>query len=367
MAGINILVINTGSSSLKAAFFSADGSRTKFYYPTEAQSQPGSFDVAFRQLFQELDDVMPDVVAHRFVHSGNITESVRLVNQEELARLEQLTPLAPLHISAHLQGIKYCIEHFNKIDDIPQLVCFDNAFHSSMPEIAYRLPIPNYYQLRRYGFHGLNYAHVARQLPQLLGSEIAQGRIVVAHLGSGSSLCLLEKLKSADTSMGYSTAGGIPMATRSGDLDPGVMLALSQHLDYARLHDLVFHGMGLLALSNGESSDMKTLLESNSPSARFAIDYFARSVRAGIGAYAAKAGGIDALVFTGGVGEHAAYIRQIICDPLAFLGFQLQDSANSSNFTWLSNSNSKPILLIPADEEAEIAQLAVKHINHREA
>jgi acetate kinase len=145
------------------------------------------------------------------------------------------------------------------------------------------------------------------------------------------------------------------MATRSGDLDPGVMLALTKQLNSGQLEDLIFHQSGLHALSNGESSDMQTLLDSDSPAAKFAVDYFARSLRAMIGSYAAKAGGIDALVFTGGIGEHASQIRTLICDPLSFLGFSLSASANQTHQTWISDPTSKPILVIPADEEAEIA------------
>jgi acetate kinase len=225
-----------------------------------------------------------------------------------------------------------------------------------MPELAKRLPIPQELGLRRFGFHGINYAHVSSRLPELL-NDAARGKIVVAHLGSGASLCLLENLKSADTTMGYTPAGGIVMGTRSGDLDPGVMLELAKRYDAAQLSDLVFHHMGLLALSGGESSEMSDLLASDSTQAKFAVDYFCREVRAGIGSLASRAGGINALVFTGGIGEHAASIRREICGPLDFLGFALDDEANRTNATRIENAGSKPVLVVPADEEAMIARL----------
>jgi acetate kinase len=256
----------------------------------------------------------------------------------------------------NLLGVDLCIQHF----DTPQVACFDTAFHATLPEIAWRLPIPTELGLRRYGFHGINYAHVARKLPELIGAT-AQGRVVVAHLGSGASLCLMENLKSVDTSMGYTPAAGIPMGTRSGDLDPGVMLELGKRYDADKLSDLVYHKMGLLALSKGESNEMSNLLASNTDAASFAVNYFARQVRAAIGGYAAKTGGIDALVFTGGIGEHADKVRALICEPLHFLGFELDAEANRLHAATLNTPSSKPVLMIPADEEAEIARLTASY------
>jgi acetate kinase len=236
------------------------------------------------------------------------------------------------------------------------VACFDTAFHHTLPELARRLPIPPALGIRRYGFHGLNYAYIASQLPSLLG-QIAHRRIVVAHLGAGASLCLLDNLQSVDTSMGYTPAGGIVMGTRSGDLDPGVMLELAKHHDSQALSDLVYHRMGLLALSDGENSEMQRLLESHSVAARFAVDYFCNAVRAAIGAYAAKAGGIDALVFSGGIGEHAPGIRARICEPLGFLGFAIDTDANQANAPSIGAAGSKPVLRIVADEEAVIRDM----------
>jgi acetate kinase len=277
-----------------------------------------------------------------------------LVDDAEFARLTALIPLAPLHLPSNLLGVALCREHF----PVPQIACFDTAFHATLPESAWRLPIPRETGLRRYGFHGLNYAHIARLLPRVLG-EAARGRIVVAHLGSGASLCLLDNLKSVDTTMGYTPAGGIVMGTRSGDLDPGALLALVECYGYATVFDWVYHQMGLLALSDGESNEMSDLLVSNTAAAQFAVQYFCQHVRAAIGAFAAQAGGIDALVFTAGIGEHSPVVREMICKPLGFLGFQLDEVANQKNVNRLNRRDTKPILCLPADEEGEICRLVM--------
>ena len=350
-----VLTVNSGSSSLKASLFQSDGTRLNFRYERIGSGEFKDHAAAFAALLRDLAGHKPSAIGHRFVHGGDITDAARLIDSQERTRLESITHLAPLHLPGNLLGVDLCAQHF----DVPQIACFDTAFHATLPELAYRLPIPNELGLRRYGFHGLNYAHIARQLPSLLG-EIAHGSVVVAHLGSGSSLCLLEKLRSVDTSMGYTPAGGIVMGTRSGDLDPGVMLELAQRFDVEELSKLTYRKMGLLALSQGESSEMSELAKSNSVDARFAVEYYARQVRAAIGSYAAKAGGIDALVFTGGIGEHSAAVRALICDPLRFLGFELDPNANRNNSPRLNDTSSKPILLIPADEEAEIAELTTQ-------
>jgi acetate kinase len=205
-----ILTINSGSSSLKASLFHADGSRRNFHYGHVRDPQD-----AFDQLMLELHGDMPDVVGHRFVHGGDISDGAMLVNYAERARLQSLIQLAPLHLPGNLLGVDLCAQRFAA----PQVACFDTAFHATMPELAKRLAIPNELGLRRFGFHGLNYAHIAKVLPDILG-KAALGKIVVAHLGSGASLCMLENLKSVDTTMGYTPADGVVMGTRSSDLDP---------------------------------------------------------------------------------------------------------------------------------------------------
>lgn len=346
---MNILTINSGSSSLKASLFLAGGSRQDYRYSQLRDPRAG-----FDQLLRDLADVVPDIAGHRFVHGGDITHAARLVDTAERARLESIVHLAPLHLPGNLMGLDICTQHFK----VPQIACFDTAFHATLPEMARRLPIPQKLGLRRFGFHGLNYAHIATRLPGLLG-EAARGKIAVAHLGSGASLCMLEDLRSVDTTMGYTPAGGITMGTRSGDLDPGVMLELGRRYDNSTLSDMVYQQMGLLALSDGESSEMSELVASASPQAKFAVSYFCRQVRAGIGSLAAKSGGIDALVFSGGIGEHSAAVREEICAPLQFLGFSLDHQANEAGSLRIERQKNKPILLIPADEEVMIQRLCL--------
>lgn len=346
---LSVLTINSGSSSLKASLFAADGTRQDFRYEHLRDHQS-----AFDLLMHDLSGHMPDIVGHRFVHGGEIVDAARLVDATERTRLDTVIDLAPLHLPGNLMGLDLCQQRFA----VPQIACFDTAFHATMPELAQRLPIPQALGLRRFGFHGLNYAYVASRLAAELG-DVAYSKVVIAHLGSGASLCLLEDLKSLDTTMGYTPAGGITMGTRSGDIDPGVMLELAKRYTADELSDMVYHHMGLLALSNGISSEMSDLLASDSLQAKFAVDYFCRQVRAAIGSLAAKAGGIDALVFTGGIGEHAAVIREQICAPLDFLGFALDTSTNKANAIRIERHASKPILVIPADEEAMIHRLCL--------
>ncbi len=352
MAVLNVLAINCGSSSVKASFFSDDGNRVDFCYSDIQGDDTSSFERVIKQLLTDLGSNVPDVVGHRFVHGGSILDSARLVDHVEHKRLTSIISLAPLHLPNNLLALELCSTYFK----VPQIACFDTSFHYTMPALSKRLPIPESLSIQRFGFHGLNYAHIAQVLPSIIG-EIATKKIVVAHLGSGASLCLMENLQSVDTTMGYTPAGGIPMGTRSGDLDPGIMMELAERYPLQQIRDLVFHQMGLLALSNGESADMRSLIASNSNHAKFAIDYFCRQVRGAIGALASKAGGIDALVFSAGIGQHSAVVREKICAPLDFLGITLDLAANQSTATRIERQGEKPIVIIPADEEMEIARI----------
>lgn len=354
MAILNLLTINCGSSSLKASLFLNDGSRRDFRYTHISDDKTHSLQDAFKKLLHDLGEDAPTAVGHRFVHGGDTTDAARSVNDAEHERLSGLIPLAPLHLPSNLLGLDICRKLFN----VPQIACFDTAFHASMPAESKIFPIPAEFGLHRFGFHGLNYAYIARVLPSMIGNT-AFKKVIVAHLGSGASLCLMENLQSIDTTMGYTPAGGIVMGTRSGDLDPGVMLELAKRYNPEQLGDLVFHKMGLLALSNGESAEMQDLLASPSKDARFAVEYFCRQVRAAIGALAAKAGGVDALVFTAGIGEHSAQVRHTICDPLGFLGFILDGAANAAHAARIEQSKSKPIMIIPADEEIMMRDLCM--------
>jgi acetate kinase len=357
VAILSILTINCGSSSLKASLFLTDGSRRNFRYEHISDDRTHSLQEAFNNLLNDLGPDKPTLVGHRFVHGGEITDAARKIDDTERERLNSLIHLAPLHLPSNLLGLDLCRKLFN----VPQIACFDTAFHASMPELSKRLPIPNALGLRRFGFHGLNYAYIAKSLPGIIG-ETADKKVIVAHLGSGASLCLLENLKSVDTTMGFTPAGGITMGTRSGDLDPGVMVELAKRYNPEQLSDIVFHKMGLLALSHGESAEMQDLLASQSAHAQFAVDYFCQQVRGAIGALAAKAGGVDALVFTAGIGEHSAEIRQKVCAPLAFIGFSLNQELNQTSATRIDQAYSKPIVIIPADEEIMIRDLCLTQL-----
>lgn len=354
---MSILTINCGSSSLKASLFLNDGSRRDFRYTHISDDKTHSLQDAFSKLLHDLGTDKPTLVGHRFVHGGDITDAARIIDDSERERLNSLIHLAPLHLPSNLLGLDVC----RKLFDVPQIACFDTAFHAGMPALSKTLPIPNEFGLRRFGFHGLNYAYIAKTLPNILGNA-AYKKVIVAHLGSGASLCLMENLKSIDTTMGYTPAGGITMGTRSGDIDPGVMVELAKRFSPDELGDIVFHKMGLLALSNGESAEMQDLLASQSEPARFAVEYFCQQVRSAIGALAAKAGGVDALVFSAGIGEHSAEIRQKICTPLAFIGFSLNTEQNRINATQIAQADSKPIAIIPADEEIMIRDLCLNTI-----
>lgn len=355
MAVLTILTINCGSSSLKASLFKADGSRRNYHYLHTNDDKTTSLRQAFDRLLNDLGKDKPDVIAHRFVHGGDVSDAARRIDESEHNRLNKLTALAPLHMPANLLGADICRQLFA----VPQIACFDTTFHATMPALSKRLPIPQALNMRRFGFHGLNYAYIAKTLPDIIG-ETAYKKIIVAHLGSGASLCLMENLQSIDTSMGYTPAGGVVMATRSGDLDPGVMLELAQRYSVEELKHMVFHQMGLLALSDGESADMKDLLASPTPAAQFAIDYFCQQIRGAIGAMAAKTGGIDALVFTAGIGEHAAEIREKICAPLGFLGISINAGLNQAHAQNIAQADSKPILVISADEEIMMRDLCLQ-------
>jgi acetate kinase len=341
-----VLAVNSGSSSLKASLLQGDGTRRNFRYPHLGYDR-GAQAQALAHLLEELQGVEISAVAHRIVHGGDAAEPARFIDAAERTRLEGLISFAPLHMPNNLAVVDFLAQHLGD----RQFACYDTAFHRSMPDLARRLPLPTELGVERYGFHGINYSHIANVLPDLL-PDAADRRIVVAHLGSGASVCLLRGLRSVDTTMGLTPLGGIAMGTRPGDMDPGVVLMLAEKHSGAQLTDLFYHRAGLHALSDGLSSDMATLLASKSAEAKFAVDYFCAGVRGAIGTFAAKAGGVDGLVFTGGIGENAPAIRAAICEPLGFLGLILDTEANPANQTRLHKDNSCPILRVAADEEA---------------
>lgn len=296
-------------------------------------------------------------VGHRVVHGGARLDRPTLINPQVLAELHALIPLAPLHQPYNLAAIEAAME---KLPGVPQVACFDTSFHRSMPEVAQLVPLPRELRqkgLQRYGFHGLSYEYIASALPQV-APEIAPGRVIVAHLGSGASLCALRDGKSVDSTLGFTALDGLCMGTRPGSLDPGVVLHLFQGLGYSAkdVEKLLYKQSGLLGIS-GISNDMRDLLGRPEPEARLAVDYFVYRAAREIGALAASLGGLDALVFTAGIGENSAEIRRRICHASSWLGIDLDDAANNAAGPRISARESGvSAWVIPTNEELMIAR-----------
>jgi acetate kinase len=372
-----VLVLNAGSSSLKFAIHSSEeewplmsgqfagiGERASFQSGgiryADAVPPRASHGEAFAFLFDWLtrrghDPLLLAGIGHRIVHGGSRYLQPTLVDDAVECGLRELTRLAPLHMPA---GIDVLARARRLAPSIPQIACFDTAFHAAQPDEAVRLPLPRHFHARgyrRYGFHGLNYEHVVSELPRLAGKLPA--RLIVAHLGNGASLCAIKEGRSIATTMGYSTADGLIMATRTGAIDPGVLLALlrEEKLDPDDLDDLVYRRSGLLGLS-GISGDMRTLLESDAPEAEEAITHYCYAAARHVGSLAAALEGLDALVFTGGIGENAAEIRARILDRLKWLGLSYDPERNRRNSPELSPPGTAcPAYVVPANEELAIA------------
>lgn len=295
-------------------------------------------------------------VGHRVVHGGTrLAEPVRL-DADRLAYLERLEPLAPLHQPQSLAIIR---DLLSRHPTLPQVACFDTAFHRTQPRIRQLFALPRHLAdegVLRYGFHGLSYAHVARQLPVVVGEAAARGRVVVAHLGQGCSLCALENGQSVATSMGFTALDGMMMGSRCGRLDPGVVLYLQQQrgMSVAEVERMLYHDSGLLGVS-GISADMRDLLASPSPRAEEAVALFIDRLLGEIGALVALLGGLDALVFTGGIGEHAAEIRARTLHAMAWLGIRLDPPANARHALRIDAGRGPAVAVIPTDEEGEMA------------
>jgi acetate kinase len=295
-------------------------------------------------------------VGHRVVHGGTrFTAPVR-VNAEVLAELKRLIPLAPLHQPHNVAAIETVGE---ASPDLPQVACFDTSFHRTQPAVAQAFGLPRRYAdegLHRYGFHGLSYEYIASVLPEI-DARAAGGRTVIAHLGNGASLCALERGRSVATTMGFSTLDGLVMGTRCGALDPGVLLyLLDRHgMDARALESLLYKESGLLGVS-GVSGDVRTLLASTQPEARAALDLFVYRVSRELGSLTAALGGLDSLVFTGGIGEHATSIRERVCRSAAWLGLELDDAANERGGPCISSGQSRvSAWVVPTNEELMIA------------
>jgi acetate kinase len=296
-------------------------------------------------------------IGHRVVHGGARFVGPTIINHDVLAELRGLIPLAPLHQPYNLAAIEAA---FERLPEVPQVACFDTSFHRGQPAVAELIPLPGdlrHAGLQRYGFHGLSYEYIASVLPEV-APRIANGRVIVAHLGSGASLCALKERKSVDSTLGFTALDGLCMGTRPGALDPGVVLHLFQALKLStvEVEALLYRKSGLLGIS-GISNDMRDLLGRTEPNARLAVDYFVYRAAKEIGALAAVLGGIDALVFTAGIGENSPEIRQRICNASAWLGIELDESANHTHGPEISKSNSKvSVWVIPTNEELMIAR-----------
>lgn len=308
----------------------------------------------------------PIAVGHRVVHGGPDFAAPVLVDDGVLAALEALVPLAPLHQPFNLAPIRSIRA---RRPDLPQVACFDTAFHRGHPEVAERFAIPEslYRQgVRRYGFHGLSYEFIARQIP-VVAPELAGRRVVVAHLGNGASACAIGDGRSLDSTMGFTALDGLPMGTRPGSLDAGVVVHLAaQGMDAGALQDFLYHDCGLKGLS-GLTSDMRELLASEAPSARLAIDYFCYHAAKAIAGLATSMGGIDGIVFTAGVGENAAPVREAILRHCAWMGVEADPARNAAHGPLISTEASRlRAYVIPTNEERMIARHTLDVLRGRE-
>jgi acetate kinase len=296
-------------------------------------------------------------VGHRVVHGGPRFTGPARVTPEVMQELRRLVPLAPLHQPHNLAAIEAVAE---RIPDVPQVACFDTSFHRGHSAVVELVPLPREIVSRgvqRYGFHGLSYEYIASILPSV-APRIAEGRVIVAHLGSGASLCALKNRKSVDNTLGFTALDGLCMGTRPGSVDPGVILYLFQSLglDAKQVEEMLYKKSGLLGIS-GISNDMRDLLQSDAPGARLAVDYFVYRAAKEIGALAAVLGGVDGLVFTAGIGENSAEVRKRICEASAWLGLDLDAAANQKNGPRLSKAGSRvEAWVVPTNEELMIAR-----------
>jgi acetate kinase len=383
-----ILTINAGSSSIKFALFALakplspkaevsgqiDGigtNATKLVAKNSAGekiadqaiagaqvSHDQAFDALLKWFVASQADWQIVAVGHRVVHGGDLYSQPTVIDTQVLEHLSSFTPLAPLHQPHNVAGIRAL---HNLLPKVPQVACFDTAFHRSQPDVAQAFGLPRALTaegIKRYGFHGLSYEFIARALPH--HSHRADGRVIVAHLGNGASMAAMVKRKCVATTLGFSTIDGLVMGTRCGNLDPGVVLHLMETKGYSvkDMTRILYKESGLLGVS-GLSQDMRTLLASNSSEAQEAVELFCYRIAREIGSLAAAAGGLDALVFTGGIGEHAAEVRRRVCQQSEWLGIRLKQEANDSNSVVISASQSSvDVLVIPTNEELMMAQHA---------
>jgi acetate kinase len=382
-----LLVVNAGSSSIKFSVYEVGAGRglspasrgqmdgigtqprlrardaqgaaltDQKYSADDVPGVPAAMAAVGGWLRAHLGGDLPVAVGHRVAHGGPAHASPVLLDDAVLGALERLVPLAPLHQPHNLAPIRTIQARF---PGTPQVACFDTAFHRGHAEVAdrYALPEALYQQgVRRYGFHGLSYEYIARALPHV-APDVAQGRVVVAHLGSGASMCAMRAGRSVDSTMGFTALDGLPMGTRCGQIDPGVVLYLLTQKGWTptEVERLLYRDAGLRGLS-GVSNDVRELLASDAPGARLALDYFVYRIGRELGSLAAALGGLDAVVLTAGIGENSPEIRARICAGAAWLGVRLDEAANRAGGPRISAADSRlSVWVIPTDEERMIAE-----------
>lgn len=381
-----VLTVNGGSSSIKFAIFETDGTprrvlegriegvglehgqfKVKSATPSEGFARTVAVrdhQVAVQVLMDWLQSRIPSgalaAVGHRVVHGGPKYWQPQRITGEMIEDLRQLSPFDPEHLPEEILLTQAFQRRFPAL---PQIACFDTAFHHEMPLVARLLPIPRHYAakgVRRYGFHGLSCAYLLEELTRLADAATAHGRVILAHLGNGASLTAARHGKSVDTSMSFTPTAGLPMSTRSGDLDPGLLwyLARTEHCSPKQWNEMVNFKSGLLGVSE-TASDMRELLEREAKDERAseAIALFCYQIKKWIGAFAAVLGGLDTLVFSGGIGENAAPVRARACEGLGFLGIELDEKRNLGNERVISSASSRvTVRVIPTDEESMIAR-----------
>jgi acetate kinase len=377
-----VLALNAGSSSLKLALYPetgdrplatgladsigpdgtlslTDGDGMSLAAPGDLTSHAGALAAALAGLRGHWPGLALQAIGHRVVHGGPDRRAPARVTGALLHDLAALTPLAPLHQPHNLAGIRAAMAAF---PGVPQVACFDTAFHRSHPFVNDTFALPRAFYdegVRRYGFHGISYDYIAGELARS-APHLAEGRVVVAHLGNGASMCAITNGRSVASTMGFSALDGLPMGTRCGQLDPGVVLYLMDRkgMSAARITDLLYRESGLLGLS-GLSGDMRTLLAAGTTAAEEAIAYFVFRCQRELGAMAAALGGIDALVFCGGIGENAGPIRARICERLGWMGVEIDHARNGGNARVISADLARTtVLVIPTNEELVIARAA---------
>jgi acetate kinase len=380
-----MLVINAGSSSLKFALFDGDaplgrifsgaidriGSREATFILTgiegrqaeririSAPNHVSGLDYLLERVAETTGNAGFGAVGHRVVHGGPRYREPQSVDSAMLAELRRIRSFDPEHLPSEIALMEVFAERF---PNVPQIACFDTTFHGSMPRVATLLPIPRRYEakgVQRYGFHGLSYAYLMQELERVAGAKAANSRVILAHLGNGASMAAVREGRSMDTSMAFTPAAGLVMSTRSGDLDPGLVsfLARSEEMTPPQFDHMVNHESGLLGVSE-TGSDMRDLLaqETEDVRAAEAVALFCYQAKKWIGAYAAALGGVDTLVFAGGIGENATSVRARICDGLGFLGIEVNESRNVAHANVISADASRvTVRIIRTDEEVMIA------------